>query len=272
MEDTQFRQLLDRFGFSWAGYRRVRKGVKKRLTRHMHEIHCWNIDEYIEALEKDREKRFQFEHLMTVSISRFFRDSKLWEIMQGQILPLLAQKPSQAIKVWSAGCASGEEVYSFKILWEDLRKSYPNISDIYILATDMSPEYLDRAKTAVYPRSSMREVPKVIRSTYFETFARGRYALRSWMRDGIVWQVHNLLSGPHRIAFDLIFLRNNLLTYYVDEVKVPAITRIVNSLVPGGFLIIGSHERMPNETLDLKPWRESTVIFQKQYLNKDKEQ
>ena len=265
MEDTQFRQLLNRFGFSWTGYRNVRKGVKKRLARRMHEIRCRNIEEYIEAIEGDREERLQFESLMTVSISRFFRDRKLWEIMQGRILPLLAPKTSQAIKVWSAGCASGEEVYSFNILWENLRKSFTNISEIYILATDMSPEYLDRARAAVYPHSSMREVPKVFRSTYFEEIARGRYALRSGIRDGIVWQIHNLLSDPPAIEFDLIFLRNSLLTYYVDELKIPAISRIVNSLVYGGFLIIGSHERIPIELVDLKPWEESTVIFQKQH-------
>jgi chemotaxis protein methyltransferase CheR len=272
MEDTQFRKLLNRFGFSWSGYRKVRKGVKKRLARRMHEICCRNIEDYIEAIEKDRKERLQFECLMTVSISRFFRDWGLWDIIQERILPLLTQKASQTIKVWSAGCASGEEVYSFKILWESLRNSYTDISDVYILATDMSPEYLTKAKTAVYPRSSMREVPVTILSTYFETSARGRYALRSGVMDGIVWQVHHLLSDPPEIGFDLIFLRNNLLTYYVDEIKIPAITRIVNSLAPGGFLIIGSHERMPNEAVDLKPWRESTVIFQKQYLNKDKEQ
>jgi len=130
----------------------------------------------------------------------------------------------------------------------------------------MSPEYLDRAKAAVYPRSSMREVPTVNRSTDFETIPRGRYALKPWIKDGIVWQVHNLLSKPPGIAFDLIFLRNNLLTYYVDEFKIPAITRIVNSLAPGGFLIIGSHERMPIEVVDLKPWGKSTIIFQKRIL------
>jgi chemotaxis methyl-accepting protein methylase len=263
MEDTQFRQLLDRFGYSWAGYYRVRKGVKKRLARRMHEIRCRNIEEYIEAIEEKREERIQFERLMTVAISRFFRDRKLWQIMQGRLLPLLIKNTSHVIKVWSAGCASGEEIYSFKIILEDSRKSYPNISDLYILATDMIPEYLERAKAAVYPRSSMREVPEVIRSTYFETIARGRYVLRSWVRDGIVWQVHNLLSNSPGNAFDLIFLRNSLLTYYVDEFKIPAITRVVDSLASGGFLIIGSHESMPINVVDLKPWEESTFIFRK---------
>lgn len=265
MKDMQFRQILNRFGFSWTGYRRVRKGVKKRLARHMQDMRCRNIAEYIGAIEKNREARLQFENLMAVSISRFFRDRGLWEILQERILPLLAQKTSQTIKVWSAGCAAGEEVYSFKILWEGLRKSDTHIPDICILATDISPSYLDRAKTAVYPRSSLREVPEKIRSTCFEIFSRGSYALISGMKDGIVWQIHHLLSEPPCIAFDLIFLRNNLLTYYGDEVKIPAITKVVNRLSPGAFLIIGSHEKIPVEVVDLKPWEESAIIFHKQY-------
>jgi len=75
--------------------------------------------------------------------------------------------------------------------------------------------------------------------------------------------IHNLLSNPPGIAFDLIFLRNNLLTYYVDEFKIPAIKRIVNSLASGGLLIIGNHERMPIEVVDPKLWGKSTIIFQK---------
>ena len=87
--------------------------------------------------------------------------------------------------------------------------------------------------------------------------------MRPGIKDGIVWQVHNLLSNPPGVEFDLVFLRNNLLTYYVDELKLPAISKIVNSLVYGGFLIIGSHEKIPVELIDLKPWEESTFIFQK---------
>ncbi len=265
MEDTQFQKLLDQFGFSWAGYRRVRKGVKKRLARHMQEMHCGNIENYIDAIKKDWAARLQFKHLMTVSISRFFRDRGLWDIMRKKILPLLAKNAPRAIKVWSAGCASGEEVYSFKILWEGLRKPYSNISKLSILATDLNPAYLERAKAAVYPRSSMREVPEEIRSTYFEVFAGGKYVLRSRLKDGIVWQVHHLLSDPPAPAFDLIFLRNNLLTYYRDEIKIPALTKVINSVAPGGYLIIGSHERMPIEVYELKPWGGSTIIFQKHF-------
>jgi len=262
MDDSQFRRLLDRFGFSWTGFRRVRKGVKKRLTRHMQESHCRTIGDYIEAIERAREIRLQFECLMTVSISHFFRDRGIWQSIQGRILPILA-KADQGVRVWSAGCASGEEVYSFKILWEGLREGHVRLPDLSILATDMCSDYLERARAAVYPPSSMREVPEAIRSALFEKTAEGKSGIRSWIKEGIEWRVHNLLSDPPETAFDLILLRNNLLTYYRDEVKIPAVTRVVDSLDPGGFLIIGSHERMPIEPANLNPWGDSAYIFQK---------
>jgi len=264
MEDTQFRQLIDRFGYSWTGYRRVRKGVKKRLSRRMQKIRCRNIDEYIDVIEENREERLHFERLMTVSISRFFRDREFWMIMYERILPHLIHKNSRTIKVWFAGCASGEEVYTFKILWEDLRNAANHIPDIFILATDMNPEYLNRAKETVYTRSSMKNVTETIRSTYFKTYSRGRFVLKPDIKDGIVWQVHQLLSEHPGIAFDLIFLRNNLLTYYLDEIKIPAIKRVIENLTAGGFIIIGRHERMPTEVTELKPYENSTIIFRKE--------
>lgn len=265
MEDAQFRRLLERFGLSWDGYRRVRKGVKKRIARHMQETGCRNVGDYIEAIEKDPELRVQFECLMTVSISRFFRDRELWEALQERILPMMAGRPNRMVRAWSAGCASGEEPYSLKILWEYLRRSSASLPDLSILATDLCPEYLERARVAIYPPRSVREVPDPMRSHFFEKIARAKVALRPWLKGSIEWRVHNLLSDPPGTVFDLIFLRNNLLTYYQDELKIPAFAKVLESLAPGGFLIIGSHERMPFEPEDLERWDESRHIFQKRH-------
>lgn len=267
MEDRQFHQVLDRFGFSRTGFRRVRKGVKKRLARHMQETGCRDIADYIGCIERDREVRLEFERLMTVSISRFFRDRRLWETLQERILPVLVKNANQVVKVWSAGCASGEEVYTFRILWEGLRKSYSRLPDLSILATDMNPAVLNRAKAAVYPPSSMREIPEAIRAAYFEISTGGNYAVSPRLRKGITWQVHHLLSDPPGSSFDLVFLRNNLLTYYRDEIKIPAFSKVIDRLPPGGFLVIGSHERIPDEPPVLKPRQDSANIFYKQYSN-----
>ncbi|MGE5842787.1 MAG: hypothetical protein ACM335_10940 [Deltaproteobacteria bacterium] len=88
MEDSQFQKILERFGLSWAGYRRVKKGVKRRLSRHMQELGCQHIEEYIKAVDGNPAVRLQFECHMTVSISRFFRDRGLWKKLEDQLFPI----------------------------------------------------------------------------------------------------------------------------------------------------------------------------------------
>ena len=117
MDDDQFRQLLDSFDFSWSGYRKVRKGVKKRVSRHMQDLKCQNMDTYLDLLNQKTELRQECERRMTVSISRFFRDRQLWHNLADDLLPHLIEREKNTLRVWSAGCARGEEVYSFKIVW-----------------------------------------------------------------------------------------------------------------------------------------------------------
>ena len=230
----------------------------------MQETGCQSVGEYIEAVERDPEVRRRFECSMAVSISRFFRDRELWAgLLKGRILPELAGRANRTVKAWSAGCASGEEPYSLKMLWGEIGRSAAPLADLALLATDLCPESLERAKEAVYPQSSLREVPEPFRSVCFERMERGKVAVSPWVREGISWQVQDLLSDPPGTAFDLVFLRNNLLTYYRDEIKIPALRKVVDSLAPGGFLIVGRRERLPVERADLRVWGESGYVFQK---------
>ncbi|MFX0198572.1 MAG: CheR family methyltransferase [Candidatus Hodarchaeota archaeon] len=252
MNDQQFRQLLNSLGLSWEGYRKVRKGVKKRISRHMQHVGYRTIDEYCMALDASQELRKESELLMTVSISRFFRDHRLWEVIEMQVLPAIIQETRGDIKVWSAGCGCGEEVYSLKIVWDKLQRSFEGVPRLTILATDMNPVYLDRARAGVYSRSSLKEIPEEVKSTYFELPSKGHlYTVSPCLKEGVVWKVHNLSSDPPGTDFQLIFLRNNLLTYYEDALKVPAFLKVIHSLTPGGFLVIGAHEKLPPGTSDL---------------------
>ena len=159
MDDHQFRQLLNRIGFSWRGYRRVRKGVKKRIRRHMKALGCQDFEAYLRALDNDKVLRAQCEVLMTVSISRFFRDRGFWEIFENQILPEIIDRNRDRVKVWFAGCACGEEVFSFTILWDRLQDRFQDLPDLKLLATDMNLVYLERARLGLFSRSSLKEVP-----------------------------------------------------------------------------------------------------------------
>jgi chemotaxis methyl-accepting protein methylase len=253
MDDDQFRQLLDWFDFSWPGYRKVRKGVKKRLSRHMQELKCPNIDTYLDLLNQSAELRQECEKRMTVSISRFFRDRQLWQGLEDDLLPRMIEREKKTLRMWSAGCARGEEVYSFKIVWHRLRKKYPQLPEIEIVATDMHPDYIDKARAGIYAKSSIKEVPEEAREHYFEIRSSGnRFDIKAEFKKGIDWKVQNVFSDPPGSAFDIIFLRNNLLTYYQAHLKIKGLKRILKALAPDGWLIVGSHEKLPSAVSNLQ--------------------
>jgi chemotaxis protein methyltransferase CheR len=262
MDDQQFRQLLDHFGYSWEGYRRVRKGAKKRISSHMQQLGCRNMDEYLQFLDKDEEAGKDFECLMSVSVSRFFRDRNLWKIIEDQILPKIIKENRKKVKVWSAGCACGEEVYSFKILWESLRGRLDPVPELEIWATDINPVYLRRAQDGMYPLSSLKEVPQELREIYFIHHEEGGlYRIAPSLKKGVLWKVHNLSFELGEFDFQIIFLRNSILTYYQDELKKSAFGKVMGCIALGGLLIIGSHEELPFESKDLILYSGQPYIF-----------
>lgn len=265
MDDKQFRQLLDRFDLSWDGYRKVRKGVKKRISRHMHRMGCRTMEAYLAALERDPEARADFERFMTVSISRFFRDRTLWRILQDEILPAIIHGETKRVKIWSAGCACGEEAYSLRILWDLLDPSCRKWVGLQILATDANPVYLSKAQAGSYGRSSLREVPEPWKTRYFKAGRRGRtHVIAEDLKTGILWRCHDLSSDLPDTGFHVVLLRNSVLTYFRDERKVPIVERILHGLVNGGFLVIGEGERIPPAVKGLKPYGGHPCIFRKE--------
>ncbi len=271
MDDTQFRQLLESLGLSWKGYRKVRKGVKKRVARHMRRLGCASLREYLRWLEQREAVRRECDRLMGVCISRFFRDLRLWEILENQILPQLLDTHEKRtihqdrINVWSAGCACGEEVYSLKILWERLGRSCLHSPMLGVTATDLNPLSLKRAKDAYYPQSSLKEVPENLKATCFQAEpGKKGFRVNPALKGGIKWLEHDFFSGPPGPSFHLIFIRNNLLTYYQDERVEPALQKITDALSPCGYMIIGSHEDLPFQVSGLKPHPSLSYAFRKE--------
>jgi chemotaxis methyl-accepting protein methylase len=168
------------------------------------------------------------------------------------------------VKVWSAGCACGEEVYSLEVVWGRLEGRLQTTPELEILATDMNPVYLNKAQNGVYPRSSLREVGEEIRDEYFRPLRQGSsYVVSERLKEGVVWQEQNLLESPFGSDFHLVFLRNNLLTYYEEELEIPAFQGVLDSITRDGFLIIGSHEKIPVGNWGLVPSGLHPHIYQK---------
>ena len=249
MDDDQFRKLCDHLQYSWAGYRKVRKGVKKRISRHMQQLRCPNMEAYLDLIACNDAQRVECKRRMTVSISRFFRDRKFWLDLENVILPQLFHAEKASLKVWSAGCARGEEVYSFMIIWQRLQKRFDRLPKLEIIATDLHPQYLKEAEAGIYTKSNLKEIPEEIRDVYFDRKKGGnRYDLKQVLKKNITWQLRDIFCDPPGTGFHIVFLRNNILTYYRPNLIKAPLNRILENISPGGWLIVGSHEKLPGES------------------------
>ncbi len=268
MHDTSLNRLLQYFDLSWDGYRKVRKGVKKRIVRHMQNLRINSIEDYLEIIKQDAQARNICFRLLSVSISRFFRDKKLWESLEKELIPvLLSEFPERKrFKVWSCGCARGEEVYSILMVWESLANSGYIIPQLDILATDLNPEYLEMASKGVYDFRSLKNLPESFIKKYFIRIpGKNKFQIHGSLKEKVVFKQHDFIEEfPPWDNFQIIFLRNNLLTYYDPQSRDAAFERVVATLLPGGVMIVGSHEKVPQNISFLKRHPKSACVYFKQ--------
>ncbi len=248
LSDDEFRILLQHYDRPWSGYRKIRKGVKKRIRRHMELLDCATVDAYLQVLKDQPDQEAECRKNLLVTISRFWRDRRLWEYLQHHLLPAISHSYTPPIRAWSAGCACGEEPYSLAMAWA----SQSDTISLRVLATDTQAPCLDRAANGLYGASSLKELPEELHSTYFvQHSGRRQWRILSSKLPQIEWRQHQLFDPPPQESFHLIFLRNNLLTYHHGQRLQLALESILSALMPGGWLVVGSHETPPTAFTDL---------------------
>jgi len=273
MDDTLFRRLLTHHTRSWAGYRKVRKGVKKRLARHMSELGCRDLTSYLRRIDVDAVAAGECERRLTVAISRFFRDRQLWHDLGETLLPARIRDRHDTFRVWSAGCAAGEEAYSFRIVWTMLGEVHGCMPELEVVASDLNPENIERARVGCYESSSLRELPASVRDRFFEACGGGhrrpasgsecrRFVATDSLKTGITWRVGDLLAEVPATNFDIIFLRNSLLTYYDEPLLTRSLRTVLTALRSSGLLIIGAHETIPATVDALVPVSGCPGVFE----------
>jgi len=201
---------------------------------------------YLGRLDADRDAEAEARRLLDVSISRFFRDAEMWQALETEILPSLLEEFPDGLRVWSAGCALGQEAYSLAILGALQAERKPAAPDLRLWATAVNAAYLALAMEGLYPARALARMPAEVRERFFRPAGKNTVRVVEELRAGIQWQLHDLAADhPPARDFHLVFLRNSLLTYCRDEIVEATLPAIVGSLVPGGCLVIGRKERLP---------------------------
>jgi chemotaxis protein methyltransferase CheR len=260
------RWALPRLRLRWEGFRRVRRQVCRRLVRRMRELGVADAAAYRRLLESDPAEWRRLDGMCRISISRCFRDRSVFATLEARVFPTLAARAAAAgratLRAWCAGCASGEEVYSLAALWSArLAPRWPGLR-LAIVATDLDPQLLERARRGSFRPSSLREVPAEVLALAFLPHEQG-CVVREALREGIEFRCQDLREQMPEGTFDLILCRNLAFTYFAAELQREVLARMVDRLQPGGALVVGLHEWLPGPVGDLSPWPGTRAVYER---------
>ena len=180
---------------------------------------------------------------VTTNLTSFFREKHHFDYLREEIVPRRKQARERRLRIWSAGCSSGEEAYSIALT---LRQAIADINqwDIRILATDIDSNVLATAEEGVYDAARLAAIEPALKLRYFETVEGGSLRVHDSIRQMIQFQQLNLLHRwPMPERFDLIFCRN-VVIYFSAETKVQLVDRFADQLLPDGLLIMGHSESL----------------------------
>lgn len=214
-----------------------RPQMERRINSFIRSAGADDYKSFLELIKSDAPLYHKFLEHITINVSEFFRNSNHWDILQNQILPLLTQQRPD-LRIWSAGCSSGEEPYSLAMLCKE--KKIKLIDKI--LATDIDQEVLNRAQQGIYPSKAAQGIPPSYLSRYF-TKDGDNYRANDEIRGMINFKRHDLLRDQFSRDFDLILCRN-VVIYFTEETKTKLYKRFTEALHDGGMLFIGSTEQI----------------------------
>lgn len=251
MNDAECVDLLQwaapSLGLRWRGFTRVRGQVCKRIARRIHALGLADAAAYRQRLQEDAEEWKVLDALCRVTISRFYRDRAVWDVMMTRLLPERAEaalKGERSLRCWSAGCASGEEPWTLSLMLQ--LAIAPRVPELTwsILATDADEALLGRAERACYRSSTLRELPSSWKEQAFEA-EEDLFCLRARFRQGVSFKVADVRGPPPDEPIDLLMCRNVAFTYLDRTVQSEVLAAFCTRLLPGAWLITGAHESLP---------------------------
>ncbi len=247
------RWAMPRLGLDPRGFRNVRGTVIRRVRRRIAELGLEGPEAYRARLEGDAEEWARLAAMCRIPISRWWRDASVYRLLEEELLPEQAAHASadgrDVVRVWSAGCASGEEPCSVAVAWAARAARRATAPRLEIVATDADPQAIARAKELAYTESSASELPREHAPL---AFAPGARRVRPEISGRITFVVEDLRVASPVGRFDVVLCRNLAFTYFDEASRREVAARLVASLAPTGLLVVGRGETLPDEVTEMR--------------------
>ncbi len=242
-----FAQLRARTSRDFSRYKRAT--IMRRIQRRMQLQHVEKFDAYLDLLRSDGDEVLCLADDLLITVTNFFRDPQVFETLEQDVVPKLfeGRPPEENIRVWSVGCATGEEAYSLAILLLEAAARRDTSYTIQIFASDLHERSLAKAREGFYPADIEADVSPERLRKYFHKENSG-YRVRKEVRELIVFTPHNVMGDPPFSRLDLVSCRN-LMIYLQRNVQNQMVELFHYSLRPDGFLILGTSEVLENSDL-----------------------
>ena len=236
-----FAQIRARTDRDFSRYKR--STILRRISRRMQLNHVEDLQRYLDRLREQPEEVRALADDFLVTVTNFFRDTEVFDKLEHELIPKLFNNkgPGDTVRLWSVGCATGEEAYSLAILLvEHAKRNNNSLPQVQVFASDMHKRSLEKARDGMYSG----DIETDIRPDRLKQFFRrenGGYRIEKEIRDLVVFAPHNLLGDPPFSRIDLISCRN-LLMYFQRDVQRDVIELFHYALNPEGSLLLGSAE------------------------------
>jgi two-component system CheB/CheR fusion protein len=264
-ESPPFTELLEYLrrvrGFDFRGYKRA--SLARRFRKRMQALHIDTHEEYQRYLESHPDEFAHLFNTVLINVTSFFRDGTPWEVLARTAIPtLLSHRSAGApIRVWSAGCATGEEAYTLAMILAEAMGIDAFRARVKIYATDVDEDALARARAATYTARDVADVPEPLRTRYFEA-AEDRYTFRKDLRRAVIFGRNDLIQDAPISKIDLLVSRNTLM-YFDVATQRHILARFHFALNDGGYLVLGRAETLLTHTSTFAPVDLKNRVFMK---------
>lgn len=241
--NTILRNLYRKRGVDFRQYRP--NCLRRRVIVGMQDANVKSFLDYLGFLNKNPDKYNDLVDRITINVSEFFRNPDTFDLVCEKVIPEIVQAKqksgSRKIRIWSAGCATGEEPYSLAILLKETLAGMKIEMDINIFATDIDRDALERAGEGHFYKKNLATLKGYPINVYFEKKGKDQFSIRSEIKKMIKFMHHNMISDEPIPRIDLIFCRN-VIIYFNRELQRKVYDNFYHALVPGGFLVAGKTE------------------------------